>query len=162
MIVYKNRTGAIAPDEITYSFCIKGKSMLWIKALHIIFMVTWFAGLFYLPRLFVYHAMSNDQLSIERFKVMERKLFYGIMTPGAVLTIVSGVWLWLSYGFSGGWLHAKLALVVLLVAYHIYCGKLLADLKHGHNQHGHVYYRWFNEIPVVVLIAVVILVVVKP
>ena len=136
--------------------------MLWIKALHIIFMVTWFAGLFYLPRLFVYHAMSNDQLSIERFKVMERKLFYGIMTPGAVLTIVSGVWLWLSYGFSGGWLHAKLALVLLLVAYHIYCGKLLADFKHGYNQHGHVYYRWFNEIPVVVLIAVVILVVVKP
>ncbi|MCX7183985.1 MAG: protoporphyrinogen oxidase HemJ [Nitrosospira sp.] len=136
--------------------------MLWIKALHIIFMVTWFAGLFYLPRLFVYHAMSDDRPSIERFKVMERKLFYGIMTPGAVLTIVFGVWLWLSYGFSGGWLHAKLALVAVLVVYHLYCGKLLADFKHDRNQHGHVYYRWFNEIPVVILIAVVILVVVKP
>ncbi len=136
--------------------------MLWIKALHIIFMVTWFAGLFYLPRLFVYHAMSDDRPSIERFKVMERKLYYGIMTPGAVLTIVFGVWLWLSYGFSGGWLHAKLALVAVLVAYHLYCGKLLADFKHDRNQHSHVYYRWFNEIPVVILIAVVILVVVKP
>jgi len=136
--------------------------MLWIKALHIIFMVTWFAGLFYLPRLFVYHAMSDDRPSIERFKVMERKLFYGIMMPGAVLTIVFGVWLWLSYGFSGGWLHAKLALVAVLVVYHLYCGKLLADFKHDRNQHGHVYYRWFNEIPVVILIAVVILVVVKP
>ena len=136
--------------------------MLWIKALHIIFMVTWFAGLFYLPRLFVYHAMSDDRPSIERFKVMERKLFYGIMTPGAILTIVFGVWLWLSYGFSGGWLHAKLALVAVLVVYHLYCGKLLADFKHDRNQHGHVYYRWFNEIPVVILVAVVILVVVKP
>ena len=136
--------------------------MLWIKSLHIIFMVTWFAGLFYLPRLFVYHTMSDDRPSIERFKVMERKLFYGIMTPGAVLTIVFGVWLWLSYGFSGGWLHAKLALVAVLVVYHLYCGKLLADFKHDRNQHGHVYYRWFNEIPVVILIAVVILVVVKP
>ena len=136
--------------------------MLWIKSLHIIFMVTWFAGLFYLPRLFVYHAMSDDRPGIERFKVMERKLFYGIMTPGAVLTIVFGVWLWLSYGFSGGWLHAKLALVAVLVVYHLYCGKLLADFKHDRNQHGHVYYRWFNEIPVVILIAVVILVVVKP
>jgi len=136
--------------------------MLWIKALHIIFMVTWFAGLFYLPRLFVYHAMSDDRPSIGRFKVMERKLFYGIMTPGAVLTIVFGVWLWLSYGFSGGWLHAKLVLVAVLVVYHLYCGKLLVDFKHDRNQHGHVYYRWFNEIPVVILIAVVILVVVKP
>lgn len=136
--------------------------MLWIKALHIIFMVTWFAGLFYLPRLFVYHAMSDDRPSIERFKVMERKLYYGIMTPGAVLTIVFGVWLWLGYGFSGGWLHAKLALVLGLIAYHLYCGRLLADFKQERNRHGHVYYRWFNEIPVVILIAVVILVVVKP
>lgn len=136
--------------------------MLWIKALHIIFMVTWFAGLFYLPRLFVYHAMSDDRPSIERFKVMERKLYYGIMTPGAVLTIVFGVWLWLGYGFSGGWLHAKLALVLGLIAYHLYCGRLLADFKQERNRHGHVYYRWFNEIPVVILIAAVVLVVVKP
>ncbi len=136
--------------------------MLWIKSIHIIFMVTWFAGLFYLPRLFVYHAMCTDQAGNERFKVMERKLYYGIMTPGAVLTIVFGVWLWLGYGFTGVWLHVKLALVILLVIYHIYCGKLLNAFKEDRNQHGHVYYRWFNELPVLILIAVVILVVVKP
>lgn len=136
--------------------------MLWIKSLHIIFMVTWFAGLFYLPRLFVYHAMSDDAPSIERFKIMERKLYYGIMTPGAILTILFGLWLWLGYGISGGWLHAKLALVIVLIAYHVNCGKLLADFKYDRNRHGHVYYRWFNEIPVIILIAVVVLVVVKP
>lgn len=136
--------------------------MLWIKALHISFMVTWFAALFYLPRLFVYHAMSDDAVSIERFKIMERKLFFGIMTPGALFTIVFGVWLWLGYGFSGGWLHAKLALVAVLLAYHVYCGKLLIDFKHDRNRHGHVFYRWLNEFPVLLLFAVVILVVVKP
>ena len=136
--------------------------MLWVKAFHIIFMVTWFAGLFYLPRLFVYHAMSDDSPSIERFKVMERKLFYGIMTPGAILTIVFGLWLWLGFGISGGWLHTKLLLVVLLIAYHLYCGKLLSNFRQERNQHSHVFYRWFNEIPVVLLIAIVILVVVKP
>jgi protoporphyrinogen IX oxidase len=125
-------------------------------------MVTWFAGLFYLPRLFVYHAMSDDVPGVERFKVMERKLYYGIMTPGAVLTILFGLWLWLGYGISGGWLHAKLALVIVLIAYHLYCGKLLADFKYDRNRRGHVYYRWFNEFPVAILIAVVILVVVKP
>ena len=136
--------------------------MLWIKALHIIFIVTWFAGLFYLPRLFVYHAMAEDQTSIERFKIMERKLFFGIMTPGALLTIVFGLWLWLGYGISGGWLHGKLALVTVLIAYHAYCGKLLSDFKHDRNRHGHVFYRWLNELPVLILAAVVILVVVKP
>lgn len=140
--------------------------MLWVKAFHIIFMVTWFAGLFYLPRLFVYHALSGDSLSIERFKVMERKLFFGIMTPGAVLTVVFGFWLlfdyaWQAYSHSG-WLHAKLLLVALLVVYHIYCGKLLSDFKHGRNRHGHVFYRWLNELPVLGLIVVVILAVVKP
>lgn len=140
--------------------------MLWIKSLHIIFMVTWFAGLFYLPRLFVYHAMSDDLPSIERFKIMERKLYYGIMTPGAVLTIIFGMWLWLGYGISGisgsWWLHAKLFLVAILAAYHYYCGRLLTDFKMDRNRHGHIYYRWFNEVPVIILIAVVILVVVKP
>jgi putative membrane protein len=101
--------------------------MLWVKALHIIFMVTWFAGLFYLPRLFVYHAMSDDPPSVERFKVMERKLYYGIMTPGAVLTIIFGFWLWLGFGISGSWLHPKLLLVALLIAYHYFCGRLLSD-----------------------------------
>lgn len=136
--------------------------MLWIKSLHIIFMVTWFAGLFYLPRLFVYHAMSDDKISQERFKIMERKLFFGIMTPGAVLTLIFGTWLWLGYNFGGGWLHVKLFLVLILVIYHIWCGKLVRDFRDDNNRHGHVFYRWFNEFPVLILIASVILVVVKP
>ena len=143
--------------------------MLWIKALHVIFMVTWFAELFYLPRLFVYHALIcppggevADRVGDERFKVMERKLFFGIMTPGGVLTLVFGIWLWLAYGFTGGWLHAKLALVGILVAYHLWCGKLLAQFKHDRNTRSHVWFRWFNEFPVVILIAAVILAVVKP
>ena len=136
--------------------------MLWIKSLHIIFMVTWFAGLFYLPRLFVYHTMAEDEAGKARFKLMERKLFFGIMTPGAVLTIVFGLWLWHGYGFSGGWLHAKLTLVAILVAYHLYCGKLLLDFKNDRNRHSHRYYRWLNEAPVLILVAIVILVVVKP
>src|SRR5215217_1999551 len=103
--------------------------MLWVKSLHIIFMVTWFAGLFYLPRLFVYHAMSEDAISIARFKVMERKLYYGIMTPGAVLTVASGLGLWLVYGISGTWLYAKLAVVAVLIAYHVWCGRLLARFR---------------------------------
>ena len=136
--------------------------MLWIKALHVVFMVTWFAGLFYLPRLFVYHAMAADRVGIERFKVMERKLYVGIMTPGMLLTIAFGLWLWLGYGIGGGWLHAKLALVAVLVAYHVWCGKLLADFHAGRNTHSHVFYRWFNEFPVFLLFGVVVLVVVKP
>lgn len=140
--------------------------MLWIKALHIIFMVTWFAGLFYLPRLFVYHALCEDEPGRERFKVMERKLFYAITTPGAVLTVVFGFWLLFAYGWEVysrmGWLHAKLLLVVLLVAYHIYCGRLVAAFRDDRNRRSHLFYRWFNEIPVLFLIAIVILVVVKP
>jgi putative membrane protein len=136
--------------------------MLWIKAFHIVFMVTWFGGLFYLPRLFVYHAMSEDAVSIERFKIMERKLFFGIMTPGAILTIFFGAWLMLGYGFSGGWLDAKLALVGVLVVYHMLLGKYMVNFKYGRNRHGHVYYRRLNEFPIVILVAIVILVVVKP
>ena len=136
--------------------------MLWIKAFHIIFLVTWFAGLFYLPRLFVYHAMAEGAAGRERFKVMERKLYYGIMAPGAVLTLVCGTWLWLGYGFTGGWLHAKLALVTVLIAYHLWCGRLLIDFKHDRNTRSHIWYRWFNEFPTVLLIAAVILTVVKP
>ncbi len=139
--------------------------MLWVKSFHIIFMVTWFAGLFYLPRLYVYHATSDDSISNERFKVMERKLFHGIMTPGAALTVIFGLWLIFGYGVgidSGGWFHAKMALVVVLIGYHIWCGKLLKDFKHDRNRHSHVFYRWFNEFPVLVLVAVVILVVVRP
>jgi len=136
--------------------------MLWVKAFHIIAVVTWFAALFYLPRLFVYHAMSEDATSIERFKVMERKLYRGIMTPSAMLAVALGLWLWLGFGFAGGWLHAKLALVSVLLIYHVYCGKLLRDFRDDRNRHGHVFYRWFNEFPVLILVAVVILVVVKP
>ena len=136
--------------------------MLWIKSFHIIFMVTWFAGLFYLPRLFVYHAMSEDTASRERFKIMERKLFFGIMTPGAMLTIAFGLWLWLGYGFYGGWLYAKMALVAVLVVYHGYCGKLMIDFKQDRNRHGHVFYRWLNELPVVAMIAIILLVELQP
>ena len=138
--------------------------MLWVKSLHVIFMVTWFAGLFYLPRLFVYHAMAGDSVSRERFKVMERKLYWGIMTPGGVLTIVFGVWLWLGWfrGAFGGWFHAKLALVALLVAYHLWCWRLLKAFAAERNTKSHVWYRWFNEFPTLVLFATVLLVVLKP
>jgi putative membrane protein len=136
--------------------------VLWLKALHIVFMVTWFAGLFYLPRLFVYHAMTEDEPGVARFKVMERKLYYGIMTPGAALTIVSGLGLWLGYGIAGRWLLAKLALVACLVAYHLWCGKLLRDFRDDRNARSHLWYRWFNEAPVLFLAGIVILVVVKP
>jgi len=136
--------------------------MLWVKALHIVFMVTWFAGLFYLPRLFVYHANTQDEAGRARFTIMERKLYFGIMTPGALLTIAFGMWLWLGYGVSGAWLHAKLLLVAVLIGYHLWCGKLVTDFKLDRNRRSHVWYRWFNEFPVLILIAVVILVVVKP
>jgi putative membrane protein len=136
--------------------------MLTVKSLHIIFMVTWFAGLFYLPRLFVYHSLAHDREGIDRFKVMERKLFYGIMTPGAILTIATGLWLWIGWGFNGGWLHAKLVFVAVLIVYHIWCGKLLTDFREERNRHSHVWYRWYNEFPVLILVAVVFLVVMKP
>jgi protoporphyrinogen IX oxidase len=136
--------------------------MLWVKALHIVFVVTWFAGLFYLPRLFVYHAMAQDAVSRERFKVMERKLFWGIMTPSGALTLVFGTWLWLGWGFSGAWLQAKLALVAALIAYHLWCAKLMLDFRAERNTRSHVWLRWFNEFPVLVLFAVVFLVVLKP
>src|SRR4051812_42270302 len=137
--------------------------MLWIKSFHIVFMVTWFAGLFYLPRLFVYHAMSDDAVGIARFKVMERKLYYGIMTPGAVLTVASGIGLWWSwYRAPPAWLYAKLALVLLLIGYHLWCGRLLAAFRDDASTREHVWYRWFNEVPVLFLIAIVILAIVKP
>ena len=140
--------------------------MLWLKALHLIFMVTWFAGLFYLPRLFVYHAMSDDQISNDRFKVMERKLFFGIMTPGMILTLVFGIWMLIDYAWAlysaNGWLHAKLFLLLLLIVYHGFCFKWLLDFKHDRNERSHVFFRWINEIPVLFLFAMTILAVVKP
>ena len=137
--------------------------MLWLKAFHIVFMVSWFAGLFYLPRLFVYHAMSDDTPSRERFKVMERKLYRGIMHPTMVLTVATGVWMWLDYdSMTGRWLHLKVALVALLVGYHFWLGHLLRAFASNQNSHTHVFYRWINEAPLVLLLAIVLLVVVKP
>lgn len=137
---------------------------LWIKALHIVAMVCWFAGLFYLPRLFVYHAMSEDTASKERFTVMQRKLYRGIMIPSMIATLVFGIWLiTLIPGYmQQGWLHAKLTLVVLLIGYHHVCGAQVKRFARGEKGRSHVFYRWFNEIPVLILLAVVILVVVKP
>ena len=138
--------------------------MLWLKALHIIAVICWFAGLFYLPRLFVYHAMSSDALSHERFCVMERKLYRGIMQPSMLATLILGAWLlylnpaWLSMG----WLHVKLTLVAILVGYQHLCGAQLRAFARGENARGHVFFRWFNEVPVLFLLAIVILVVVKP
>lgn len=138
--------------------------MLWVKAFHLIAVITWFAALFYLPRLFVYHAMSEDETSRERFKVMERKLYRGIMTPSMIVTLVLGLWLlylnpaWLKMG----WMHAKLLLVVLLVGYHHMCLAYMKKFARDENTKSHVFYRWFNEVPVVFLILIVLLAVVKP
>ena len=141
--------------------------MLWVKAFHIVAVITWFAALFYLPRLFVYHASSEDQVSRDRFKVMERKLYRGIMTPSMIAVIGLGLWL-VSFNYeyffktSGYWLHVKLTLVLFLVAYHFMCGSLMKTFAADQNKRSHVFYRWFNEVPVFFLIAIVILVVVKP
>lgn len=137
--------------------------MLAVKALHIISMVSWFAGLFYLPRLFVYHCTATDPVGIARFKVMERRLYRGIMTPSAIVTLGLGLWLWLGYGITGGWLHAKLVLVAILVAHHLWLGKLVRNFAADRNTHGDRFYRWINEIPALpVLVGVVFLVVMKP
>ncbi|KRW55908.1 protoporphyrinogen oxidase HemJ [Stutzerimonas nitrititolerans] len=138
---------------------------LWLKALHIVAIVCWFAGLFYLPRLFVYHAMSEDQLSRERFQTMERKLYRGIMMPSMIATLLFGIgMIAMNPGLfaTGGWLHAKLALVIVLIGYHHLCGAQLKRFARDENNRSHVFYRWFNEFPVLLLLAIVILVVVKP
>jgi len=139
--------------------------MLWVKALHIFFMTSWFAGIFYLPRLFVYHAMSEDQATRDQLKVMEGKL-YRFITPIMWLTIGLGLWMLYDYAWSAwssmGWLHIKLLLVTLLVGYHFYCGRLIREFAADNNRHSHVWYRWFNEIPVFILLPVVLLTVAKP
>lgn len=139
--------------------------MLWVKAFHIISMVAWFSGLFYLPRLFVYHATATDRISIERFKIMEAKLYYYITTPAGILTILLGLWL-ISFNVTGYlhmvWLHMKLTLVLLLMIYHTYLGMLLKDFAADNNKHTPKFYRIINEMPALFLIAIVILVVVKP
>ena len=138
--------------------------MLWIKAFHLIFMVCWFAGIFYLPRLFVYHALSEDTATQQQLATMERKL-YRFVTPFAFLTIIFGAWLasynW-NYYLESKWFYAKAILVLLLVGYHWQCGRYVKQLQQGDNLHGHVFYRWFNELPVLILFAIIILVVVKP
>ena len=138
--------------------------MLWVKAFHIISIVCWFAGIFYLPRLFVYHAMAEDQAIREHFKIMERKL-YRFMSIFAMTSVVLGAWL-LSYNWDyywqSMWFIIKLILVLALITYHLVCGNYVKRLAQDSDQHGHVFYRWFNELPVLVLFAVVILVVVKP
>ncbi|MFK7815908.1 MAG: protoporphyrinogen oxidase HemJ [Gammaproteobacteria bacterium] len=136
----------------------------WIKAFHIIFVVTWFAGLFYLPRIFVHHAMTEDQATKDRFKIMERKL-YRFTTPSMALTIIFGALLiaanWSAYA-SAGWLYVKLLLIALLIMYHLWCGRIVNTFANDTNTKSHVWYRWFNEAPVIALFAIVILVVVKP
>jgi len=139
--------------------------MLWIKGLHIVFMVTWFAGLFYLPRLFVYHADCHDEAGHERFLIMERKLFI-IMTLGAVLTFIFGSWLLIDYAWAAyrdsGWLTAKLLLVGLLTGFHLYCWLIVKEFRAGTATHSHVFYRWINEFPALLLVGIVLLAVVKP
>jgi len=137
--------------------------MLWLKAFHIVFVVTWFAGLFYLPRLFVYHVETTDTVSLERFVVMERRLF-GIMTTGATLAIVFGISMLVAAPeyLQFGWLRAKLPLVAVLIGYHIWCRALMVALRDGRNAHSQRWYRLFNEAPGLLLIAIVILAVVKP
>lgn len=140
-------------------------TILWFKAFHLFFMVAWFAGIFYLPRLFVYHAENQHQVTSDTFKVMERRLLY-FVTPFALFTLVFGVLLIYQYGLSwfkaAHWLHAKLLLVSFLYFYHGYCFKLLADFKYDRNQKSSRFYRFFNEIPVLILLAIIILAVVKP
>jgi putative membrane protein len=139
--------------------------MLWIKAFHIVFVVCWFSGLFYLPRLFVYHAMSEDQVSKDRFVIMERKLYWGITTPSMVLTLAFGFWLlWGNWGYymDWWWMHVKLALVALLVVYHVLCWWHMKQLREEQSLRTHIFFRVFNELPVFLLIGVVILIVVKP
>ncbi|HYP67783.1 MAG TPA: CopD family protein [Thiobacillaceae bacterium] len=136
--------------------------MLWIKTFHIVFVVSWFAGLFYLPRIFVNLAMAESQVEKDRLNLMARKL-YKFVTPIMGLALVSGIWLWFAYWRpTPDWLWLKVALVVLLVGYHHVCGRLLKDFAAGRNTRSHVWFRWFNEIPVIVLLVVTILVVVKP
>lgn len=139
--------------------------MLWLKACHIISMVCWFAGIFYLPRIFVYHANTKDPATSETFKIMEWKLYFYITTPAALLTALFGWWMiFTNYDYYSQlmWLHVKLILVLSLAIYHVYLGKVLLDFRKDKNTHGHVFYRWLNEYPTLVLVTVVILTILRP
>jgi putative membrane protein len=163
MVKYANELNEFALSKLTH----KGNknTMLWVKSLHIVFVISWFAGLFYLPRILVNLAQETDATATQRLLLMARKL-YRFMTMLAVLALAFGLWLWLGYGIGqgpgNGWLHAKLALVVVLIGYHHACGSLLKKFENARNTRSHVWFRWFNEVPVLVLLAIVILVVVKP
>lgn len=137
--------------------------MLILKALHIAFVVAWFAGLFYLPRIFVNLAMvpADSTAERERLLLMAGKLFR-FMTPLGIIAVALGIWLWVAYGFAGGWLHAKTTLVAVLVVYHWHCGVLLKAFRAGPVQRSHVWFRFYNELPVLVMFAVIFLVVLKP
>lgn len=142
--------------------------MLWIKAFHVMAIITWFAGLFYLPRLFVYHTLAiaeDDMRGSERFKIMERKLYRGIMTPSMLVALVLGLWMlverWDSYFHGATWMHIKLTLILLLLGYHHACGIFVKKFAADENVHGDRFYRIFNELPVLVMVPVVILVVLK-
>ena len=133
------------------------------KIVHLLALISWFAGLFYLPRLFVYHAMATETAVKDTFKVMEYKLFHYIMQPAAVLTLGAGIWMLALWNWAlPKWMHWKLTMVVLLVVYHFLCWKIVGRFHRDENQRGHVFYRWFNEVPTILLIGVVILVVLKP
>ena len=139
--------------------------MMMLKALHIVSLVAWFAGLFYLPRLFVYHADTSDDISLARFKIMERRLYYGITWPAALLTTMFGIALiamYPGYYLKAGWMHLKLGFVILLWCYHVYCGHFLKQFAQDDNKKASRFYRFFNEIPTLLLIVIVFLVVLKP
>ncbi len=136
--------------------------MLWVKTIHILFVMSWMAGIFYLPRIFV-HFVEGQKAGeqVDRLAIMARKL-YGFMTIMMILALASGFWLWLAYGFMGGWLHVKLLFVVLLMVYHFWARKRMKELQQGHLNHSGVYYRWANEIPLILTIVILVMVVVKP
>ncbi len=137
----------------------------WFKAFHLISMVCWFAALFYLPRLFVYHASVEDDISNQRFKVMERKLYRGIANPAMIATIIFGLALFASspgYYLDSGWFHAKTTMVILLIGYHHMCLAYLKKFRDDRNNKTHVFYRWFNEAPTLLLIGIILMVTVKP
>ena len=138
---------------------------MWLKAFHLFFMTAWFAGLFYLPRLFVYHAMTDDEAGNERFKIMERKLYY-FVTPWMILTVVFGLWMLYDYAWAAWghmlWLHIKITLVALLVVYHFWCGKIMKTFARNDNKRSDRWFRWFNEAPVVILLAIIYLASMKP
>lgn len=140
--------------------------MLWLVACHVIVVITLFAAVFYLPRLFVYHAQCKDTISNQRFKLMERRLFNGILLPSAILVGITGLWLLYGFGWAEKphilWLHIKLYLVIGLYIYLGFCWKYMLDFRKDRNTHSHRFYRWFNEIPSVLLILIILLVVVKP